>query len=276
MNLNDDLYNQLKESSTFLKSKISSKPTVGIILGSGLGEFANNIEVEFSVPFSQIPNFQATTVAGHKGNCIIGKVGARSLVALQGRYHYYEGHSMHQVVFPVRCLATMGLETLIITNSAGGLQPGMQSGDLMIIEDHINLMGNNPLIGPNLKELGPRFPDMTEAYDKSLTSKLEKSFQALGLPYKKGVYGGLSGPTYETPAEVRYLRQIGCSAVGMSTVPECIAANHMGMRVVALSCITNLAAGITGQKLSHDEVTTTAKKVERNFSAVLNEFLNQL
>jgi purine-nucleoside phosphorylase len=274
MTLNENLFLQLKESSSFLKSKISSKPTLGVVLGSGLGEFANNIEVEFSIPFSQIPHFQTTTVEGHKGNCIIGKIAGHSVVALQGRYHYYEGHSMHQVVFPVRCLAMMGVSTLILTNSAGGLQPGMTAGDLMIIEDHINLIGNNPLMGPNLKELGPRFPDMTEAYDRGLLQKLEHAFQKLGLEFKKGIYCGLSGPTYETPAEVRFLRQIGCSAVGMSTVPECIAANHMGMRVVALSCITNLAAGISGHKLTHDEVTATAKKVERNFSAVLTEFIS--
>jgi purine-nucleoside phosphorylase len=181
---------------------------------------------------------------------------------------------MDAVVFPTRVLAMLGIQVLILTNSAGGLGDGMQAGDFMIIEDHINLMGTNPLMGPNIKEIGPRFPDMTEAYDKKLVSKLEGIFKSLNVRYHKGVYGGLSGPTYETPSEVRYLKLIGCTAVGMSTVPESIAANHMGLRVVALSCITNLAAGISKHKLSHDEVTDTAKRVEADFAKVLSQFVS--
>ena len=180
---------------------------------------------------------------------------------------------MDEVVFPTRVLGLLGVKTLILTNSAGGCGDGMQAGDLMIIEDHLNLTGTNPLIGPNLNELGPRFPDMTEAYDKELRAKLESIFKTNGVRYQKGIYGGLSGPTYETPAEVRYLKMIGCSAVGMSTVSECIVANHMGMKVSGISCITNLAAGIASHKLSHNDVTETATKVEAAFTKALMDFV---
>jgi purine-nucleoside phosphorylase len=267
---------QIQQAAEFIKSQTALRPTTGLILGSGLGEFVNIMEKEVVIPFAEIPNFQETSVEGHKGNLIIGKVSGKPVYALQGRYHFYEGHTMHQVVFPVRTLSILGIQNLIITNSAGGLQKGMSAGDLMIIEDHINLMGSNPLIGPNLKDLGPRFPDMTEAYDKILRQKLESAFNKLNIPFKKGIYCGLSGPTYETPAEVRHIQSIGCSAVGMSTVPECIAAHHLGVRVVALSCITNLAAGISAHKLSHAEVTDTAKRVEKDFSAVLQQLISEI
>jgi purine-nucleoside phosphorylase len=207
---------------------------------------------------------------------IFGKVGAQSVVILQGRNHYYEGHSMENVVFPTRTLALLGIESLVVTNSAGGFGETMAAGDFMIIEDHINLMGTNPLMGPNIKELGPRFPDMTEAYDKGLIEKMEQTFQKQSVRYHKGIYCGVSGPTYETPAEVRYLKLIGGKAVGMSTVPEVIAANHLGIRVAALSCITNLASGISRQKLSHQEVTDTAKKVETQFTGFLKEFVQSI
>lgn len=183
---------------------------------------------------------------------------------------------METVVFPTRTLALLGIESLILTNSAGGFGETMQAGDFMIIEDHINLMGINPLMGPNIKELGPRFPDMTEAYDKKLIEKMEQTFQKQNIRYHKGIYCGVSGPTYETPAEVRYLKLIGGKAVGMSTVPEVIAANHLGLRVAALSCITNLAAGISRQKLSHQEVTDTAKQVEKQFTGFLKEFVQSI
>ena len=267
---------QIQKAAQFIKSQTALKPATGLILGSGLGEFVNIMEKDVIIPFSEIPGFQATAVEGHKGHLIIGKISGKPVFALQGRYHYYEGHTMHEVVFPVRTLSILGIQNLVITNSAGGLQKGMKAGDLMIIEDHINLMGNNPLIGPNLKDLGPRFPDMTEAYDKVLRQKLESAFNKLNIPFKTGIYCGMSGPTYETPAEVRYIQQIGCSAVGMSTVPECIAAHHLGVRVVALSCITNLAAGISEYKLSHQEVTETAKRVEKDFASVLKELISQI
>lgn len=265
--------NKIQESMTYIRLKTSTKPKIGIILGSGLGSFVNDIEIEITIPYKEIPHFSAPTVEGHSGNLIIGKVNSQSIVVLQGRNHFYEGHSMESIVHPTRTLAMLGVENLILTNSAGGCGENMVPGDFMIIEDHINLMGTNPLMGPNIKELGPRFPDMTEAYDKRLIHIMEQVLQKQGTRYHKGVYCGVSGPTYETPAEVRYLKCIGGKAVGMSTVPESIAANHLGLRVAALSCITNLAAGISQQKLSHNEVTETAKLVELQFCSFLKEFV---
>lgn len=272
INLNTITKN-LNETTQFIRSKTQTKPKIGIVLGSGLGEFAKEIQVEITIPYSQIPHFSQTTIVGHSGNMIIGKIANVDIIALQGRSHFYEGHSIQEVVFPTRAMAMLGVETLILTNSAGGLADGMQAGDFMILDDHINLTGTNPLIGPNIKEFGPRFPDMSEAYDKKFADLLEQIFKKHKVRYHRGVYGGLTGPTYETPAEVRYLKTIGCHAVGMSTVSECIAANHMGLRVAAISCISNLAAGIAKHKLSHDEVTETGKKVEKEFCAVLKEFI---
>jgi purine-nucleoside phosphorylase len=274
---NQNLMTQkLKESVQFLKSRCSNKPKVGVILGSGLGSFVNQVKVDCSIPYSQIPNFLPTTVVGHQGNLIFGKVGNNDIVVLQGRNHFYEGHSMETVVFPVRTLALLGVEILVLTNSAGGTGDGMQAGDFMIIDDHLNLVGTNPLIGPNIKEFGPRFPDMSEAYDHKLSNKLAEVMTSKGVRFHRGVYAGLSGPTYETPAEVRYLKMIGASAVGMSTVSECIAANHMGLRVAAMSCISNLAAGIAKHKLTHDEVTETGKRVEAQFCSVLKSFVESI
>jgi purine-nucleoside phosphorylase len=257
----------------FIRSRTSTKPRVGLVLGSGLGAFVHELEVEVSIPYQQIPHFIPPTVEGHSGNLIFGKIQSVPVVVLQGRVHFYEGHSMSQVVFPVRTLALLGIEILLLTNSAGGMGDSMAAGDFMIIEDHINLMGTNPLMGPNLKELGPRFPDMTEAYDRRIIQRMEEILVRQSIRFHKGIYCGVSGPTYETPAEVRYLKHIGGKAVGMSTVPETIAANHLGLRVGALSCITNLAAGISAQRLSHDEVTETAKQVEQQFCSFLRELV---
>lgn len=271
-----DLIKRLQETVEFLKTQTSIKPQVGVILGSGLGAFAREIAVEKTIPFHDIPHFGKASVEGHSGNLIFGKMGDKSIVALQGRLHYYEGHSLDTVVFPLRVMALMGVQIMVLTNSAGGLGDGMKAGDFMIIEDHINLTGANPLMGPNMKELGPRFPDMSEAYDRKLIALLEEIFKQQNVSFHRGVYAGVTGPTYETPAEVRYLKQIGCSAVGMSTVPESIAANHMGLRVAALSCITNLAAGLSKHKLTHEEVTETAKRVEKDFASILKAFVQKL
>ncbi|GIL17136.1 MAG: purine nucleoside phosphorylase 1 [Oligoflexia bacterium] len=272
----DELLKKINEAVAFIRSKTKQQPQVGIVLGSGLGSFVQQVANPTVIPFTDIPNFLPTTVEGHSGNLVIGTVEGKEVIVMQGRNHYYEGHSMDSVIFPVRVLAKLGIKTLILTNSAGGMKDGMSGGDLMIIEDHINLMGTNPLIGPNISEFGPRFPDMSEAYDKELIKKLESSFTKLKVKYQKGVYGGLTGPTYETPAEVRYLKRIGCDAVGMSTVHECIIANHMGLRVAGISCISNLAAGISPHKLSHAEVTDTAKKVEKDFVSVLKDFVSAI
>lgn len=267
---------QLQETLTFLKSKTKINPQIGLVLGSGLGAFVNDMEVEVSIPFSEIPHFGKSSVEGHSGNLIFGHVGGVPVVVQQGRLHFYEGHSLESVVFPVRIMGLMGVKNLILTNSAGGCGDGMKAGDFMVITDHLNLTGHNPLLGPNLKELGPRFPDMTEAYDKNFVSLLSQIFKKHGIRFHQGIYAGLTGPTYETPAEVRYLKMIGSSAVGMSTVPETIVANHMGLKVAGISCITNLAAGISPQKLTHSEVTETAKLVESSFSKVLKEFIAHL
>lgn len=267
---------KLTETVGYIRSQSPLKPKIGIILGSGLGAFVDQVQVSTKIRYDDIPHFMPPTVDGHQGNLILGHVGINPVAILQGRNHYYEGHSMETVVFPTRTLAILGIEYLILTNSAGGFGETMQPGDFMLIEDHINLMGNNPLMGPNIKELGPRFPDMTEAYDKKLLEQMEKILQQQSTKYHKGIYCAVSGPTYETPAEVRYLKQIGGKAVGMSTVPEVIAANHLGLRVAALSCITNLAAGLSRQKLSHQEVTDTAKKVEQKFTHFMKEFVENI
>lgn len=267
---------KLTETVNFLKSKTKNKPRIGVILGSGLGHFVQHMQVESMMPFGDIPNFIPPTVEGHSGNLIFGKIDNVDLVVLQGRLHYYEGHTMATVVFPARVMALLGIEILIVTNSAGGYGDGMNAGDFMIVEDHINLMGTNPLMGPNIKELGPRFPDMTEAYDRELIAVAERIFRSQKTFFHKGIYVGVTGPTYETPSEIKMFKSIGGKAVGMSTVPEVIAANHLGIRVAAISCITNLAAGVSQNKLTHAEVTETAKKVEQKFCSFLKEFVTKI
>ena len=267
---------KLKETCDYVRSKSSLTPEIGIVLGSGLGDFVDAVTVDVSIPYSEIPHFVPPSVVGHGGDLVIGQLNGKSLAILKGRVHYYEGHSMDQVIFPVRSLGQLGVKTLILTNSAGGMLEGMQPADLMIIEDHINLMGTNPLIGNNEEELGPRFPDMTDCYKKHLIEKMKSTFQKLSLKHHSGVYCGLTGPSYETPAEIRYLKTIGAGAAGMSTVPEAIAANHMGIDVCGVSCITNLAAGISPEKLSHDEVTENAAKAAENFKVFLKTFISEL
>lgn len=266
----------LEESAAYIRSRSQLKPRFGIVLGSGLGAFVDQIEIETTLPYDEIPGFIAPTVEGHGGRLILGHVQGLPIACLQGRVHYYEGHSMTAVVHPTRTIAMLGIESLMLTNSAGGLDPHMQPGDFMIIDDHINLMGDNPLKGPNIAHLGPRFPDMSEAYDSKLNDKMAEVLTKHGIRFSRGIYCAVSGPTYETPAEVRHLQMIGGRAVGMSTVPETIAANHLGLRVCALSCITNPAAGLSKGRLSHEEVTQTAKMVENKFCSFLKDFVASL
>lgn len=266
----------LQETANYIRSQSEIKPKIGIVLGSGLGAFVNEVQVDCSIPYADIPHFVAPTVEGHSGQLILGKIDDTPLAILQGRIHYYEGHTMESVVFPMRTLAMLGSEIAILTNSAGGLDANMSPGDFMVIQDHINMMGINPLMGPNIKNLGPRFPDMTEAYDKKLTDLLCSVLDEQNVRYWKGIYCGVSGPAYETPSEVRFLQQVGGKAVGMSTVPECIAANHMGLRVCAVSCITNPAAGLSSKRLTHEEVTERAQSVEQKFSKFLSAFIKNL
>ncbi|MCC6276928.1 MAG: purine-nucleoside phosphorylase [Oligoflexia bacterium] len=271
-----DLVQKLSDTTQFIRSHCSLKPRVGMILGSGLGNFVDSIVPEWSCEYSQIPHFKTTSVEGHTGRLILGKIGDVPVAALQGRLHLYEGYNAQEVVFPTRTLAMLGIQVLLVTNAAGGLNKKMTPGDFMVITDHINLMGDNPLKGKNLEQLGPRFPDMTEAYDRSLANLISSCAKGNKLNVWQGVYVGLPGPTYETPAEVRYLQSIGGDAVGMSTVPEVIAANHLGVRVCGVSCITNLAAGLSSGKLSHNEVTTTAKFVEQKFKHLVTQLIGEI
>lgn len=268
---------QLNEAKAYIENKTRVRPHVAITLGSGLAGVVSAMKIESTFEFSEIPHFVPSGVEGHPGRLLIGHLSGAPVVVLQGRVHFYEGHSMEQVVFATRLVGRLGCRRLLLTNASGGLLEGMNPGDMMIIEDHINLTGQNPLLGPNISELGPRFPDMSEVYSQPLRTVLEAVLKTQKVPYHKGVYCGLTGPTYETPAEVRFLRQIGIGAVGMSTVAEAIAARHMGLEIVGLSCITNVAAGLKNSTvLSHDDVKTVAARVEKQMSQVIENFIGKV
>jgi purine-nucleoside phosphorylase len=251
---------------SFIRSRTSLQPVTGIILGSGLGNVVEAIASDVSIPYSEIPGARASTVLGHQGRMIVGRAGAVPVVVLQGRVHFYEGYEMSEVMFLARVIGRLGIKRLIVTNAAGGINTSFKPGDLMLISDHINMMGINPLRGPNVDELGVRFPDMSEAYPESLRADARKVAEELGILVKEGVYLALSGPTYETPAEIRAFRTLGADAVGMSTVPEVIAMSHMNIPVLGISCITNMAAGILKQKLTHQEVMDTTARVQKEFT----------
>ncbi|MFD1018564.1 purine-nucleoside phosphorylase [Thalassobacillus hwangdonensis] len=268
--------NQMKEAASFINEKIEKQPTVGLILGSGLGVLADEITEPVVIPYSEIPHFPQSTVEGHKGQLVIGDLEGKQVIAMQGRFHYYEGYDMKQVTFPVRVMKELGIDTLFVTNAAGGVNESFQPGNLMIIEDHINNMGDNPLLGKNDNELGDRFPDMSQAYSRELIKHAEACADKLDLKIQKGVYVGNTGPSYETGAEVRMLRTLGGDAVGMSTVPEVIVASHAGIRVLGISCISNMAAGILDQPLTHDEVIETTAQVRQDFLSFVKETLKTL
>ena len=268
-----DIYGNMSEAVEFIKSKISVTPDTGIILGSGLGDFADEIDKSIVIPYEEIPNFMKVKVKGHAGNLVVGMVSGKPVAVLQGRYHFYEGHDIRDIVFPVRVLCSLGIQNLLITNAAGGINSAFAPGDLMVISDHINLMGENPLSGDNDERIGPRFPDMSTIYDKVLSEKIISTARSMKISIKSGVYAGLRGPSYETPAEIRMLKTIGADSVGMSTVPEGIAAKHMGMKVAGISCITNFAAGIIDQPLDHSEVTETADRVKEDFISLLTRVI---
>jgi purine-nucleoside phosphorylase len=270
------LLEQMKESIEYIREYSKIRPRVAITLGSGLASFAQSVKVDATIAYQDIPHFAPSTVEGHPGKMVLGHIGETPVVVLQGRIHYYEGHSMERVVYPTRVVAQLGTEKLILTNAAGGLDPKMQPGDFMLLKDHINLMSDNPLIGPNFSDLGLRFPDMSQAYDREMLEMLQGILQRRQIRHSVGVYCGMSGPTYETAAEVRYLQIIGGNAVGMSTVPETIAAKHMGLRVCGISCISNLACGLTNQEITHEEVKATGKMVEKKFAEFLTEFVSAI
>ncbi|OCA88098.1 purine-nucleoside phosphorylase [Bacillus sp. FJAT-27225] len=266
---------KINEARDSIYEKTSHRPEIGLILGSGLGGLADEIEDAVHIPYSEIPYFAKSEAIGHANELVIGQLKGKTVVAMKGRFHYYEGYSLSEVTFPVRVLKALGVETLLITNASGSVNTNYTPGDLMLITDHLNLVGTNPLIGPNNDELGTRFPDMTNAYNRELRALAYKVTEEKGMTLREGVYAWLSGPTYETPAEIRMVRMLGADAVGMSTVPEVIVAVHGGMKVLGISCLTNMAAGVLDQPLNHDEVIEVAGKVRANFVELVKGVIEQ-
>jgi purine-nucleoside phosphorylase len=262
-------YEQVQAAAGFVRARSKLSPEVAVVLGSGLSDFASTLDRATALGYEEIPNWPASRVIGHEGRLVIGAAADRQLAVLSGRAHLYEGHDLSSVTFGTRVLAALGVKAIILTNAAGGVNTSFVPGDLMVIDDHINLLGSNPLVGPNDERFGVRFPDMSDVYSLRLRQLADKTGNALGLTLKHGVYVACHGPTYETPAEVRYLRTIGADAVGMSTVPEAIVARHMGVEVLGISCITNMAAGVLPKPLHHEEVLEMAKRVGTTFTALL-------
>jgi purine-nucleoside phosphorylase len=269
-------FEEVQEAADSVRARIREVPRVAVVLGSGLGDFAGQLEDAVSMPYDTLPHWPLSRVVGHEGRLVVGRVRGKTIAALGGRCHLYEGHSAQTVTFAVRALGRLGVERLILTNAAGGVNTGFSQGALMVIDDHINLTGTNPLVGANDERLGARFPDMTEVYSRSLRSTADRAAAHLRVKLPHGVYAALLGPSYETPAEIRYLRTIGADAVGMSTVPEAIAARHMGIEVLGISCITNMAAGVLPEPLRHEEVMETARRVRGQFIALLEGTIEQL
>jgi purine-nucleoside phosphorylase len=269
-------YDQVKEAADAIRARIPTVPEIGIVLGSGLGDFAGSLGDAVTLPYNSLPHWPASRVIGHDGKLVVGTAGGRAIAALAGRSHLYEGHGVGTVTFAARALGLLGVKTLIVTNAAGGVNTGFSQGALMVIDDHINLMGQNPLAGENDDRFGVRFPDMTEVYSSRLRGIADRAGKAVNLLLPHGIYVGVLGPSYETPAEIRYLRMIGADAVGMSTVPEAIVARHMKMDVLGISCITNMAAGVLPQSLDHSEVMETARRVRGQFIALLEGIIGQL
>ena len=272
----DGYFESVQRAADTLRGIEIGTPDLGIVLGSGLGDFATRLTDAVSTSYAEIPGWPASAVIGHAGRLVVGTLAGRRVAALSGRAHIYEGHDFRTVTFATRVLGLLGVRTLVLTNAAGGINKTFTPGTLMLIEDHINLMGGNPLTGRNDDRFGPRFPDMTDVYSPRLRAKADDAAQAIGLRLARGVYVALHGPSYETPAEIRFLRTIGADAVGMSTVPEAIAARHMGVEVLGISCITNAAAGVLPQPLDHNEVMAVASRVKGEFSALLEGIIERL
>lgn len=273
--MSKDIIKQIEESVEFIRSATDLSVQTGIILGTGLGDLVSNISISHTISYTDIPNFPVSTVEGHSGNLIFGHLSGQPVVAMQGRFHYYEGYSMKQVTFPIRVMKALGIKQLFISNAAGGINPEFSIGDLMLITDHINLFPENPLRGPNDPRLGVRFPDMSEPYSLSLQNKVKRLAANLHINLREGVYVGNPGPSFETPAEYTFYRTIGGSAVGMSTVPEVIVANHAGLRVLAISVITNLAVPGNFQKNTHEDVVEAARLAEQNLQKLLGEIVKE-
>src|ERR1700684_1883241 len=272
----DPDFARAESAAQFLLAQTAHRPAIGLVLGSGLGGFADDLSEATRIPYANIPSFPRSTAAGHAGQLVIGKVGDVPVAAMQGRVHLYEGYSAKEVAFPTRVLGRMGIRALILTNAAGGINLEYKQGALVVVTDHINLQGANPLVGPNDERFGPRFPDMTQAYWSSYREIALAEAKKLGISVHEGVYAALLGPSYETPAEIRYLRTIGSDLVGMSTVPEVIAARHTGIRVLGISCVTNMASGILDRPLDHAEVLATGERVKGQFIALLRAVLPRI
>ncbi len=267
------MWQKINNTCDFLKSRTALRPKVAIILGTGLGDLAKNIEVADKIPYSEIPNFKTSTVAGHQGCLLFGYLEGVQIMAMQGRLHYYEGYSMSEITFPERVMKVFGIETLIVSNAAGGLNPEFVPGDIMFITDHLNMFPEHPLRGPNIEELGTRFPDMGDAYNKKLIAKAEEIAAKHNIPYKKGVYVGTQGPSFETLAEYRYFHKIGGDTVGMSTVPEVIVAHHAGIKCFGISIVANVGLDANINEVSHDEVQENTKKAQANLSVLIKDLI---
>ena len=270
------LYERAEHATRVIRSRISVEPRIALVLGSGLGGFADDLEESVSIPYEDIPGFVRSTAQGHAGRLVVGKIDSVPVLAMQGRVHYYEGYSLEEVTFPVRTFGLLGVKTLVLTNAAGGINVQLTQGALMVISDHVNLMGVNPLRGQNDERFGPRFPDMSAVYSPELQELVVDEANAIGAEVRRGIYGGLSGPSYETPAEIHLLRSLGADAVGMSTVPEAIVARHMGLEVLGISCITNMAAGISDEPINHEEVMATGDRVRETFAELLRRVIGAI
>ena len=270
------MYSKVKESVDYINKKIDKQPEIALILGSGLGDLADEIENPTIISYKEIPHFKVSEVVGHKSQLVIGDFCGKCVLVMQGRFHYYEGYSQSEITYPIRVFKEMGINKLLVTNAAGGANKDYKPGDLMIIKDHINFSGSNPLIGPNEDRFGARFPDMSEAYSKAGRKLIRECAEELSIKVQEGVYMFFSGPNYETPAEVRMASILGGDAVGMSTVPEVIVANHSNMEVFGISCITNMAAGILDQPLNHEEVIETTTRVKADFSGLVKKFIERV
>lgn len=267
--MTSDYFDRVEQAATFLRGRLGEVPSIAVVLGSGLGAFAERLDGALRVPYTEIPHWPASTVVGHAGTLVCGVSASRRVLTLAGRAHVYEGHDLPTVTFATRVLGRLGVKTLVLTNAAGGINTSFTPGTLMVIDDHINLMGSNPLVGPNDERFGVRFPDMTAVYAPRLRAIVDEAAAAAGVGVRHGIYVGLHGPSYETPAEIRFLRTIGADAVGMSTVPEAIVARHMGLDVLGISCITNPAAGVLPELLHHDDVMEVARRVSGEFMVLL-------
>ena len=270
------LYERAQEAARLIRSRTSAEVSVAIVLGSGLGAFAEDLTEAVDISYDEIPGFARTTVDGHSGRLVIGKTGEVTVAAMQGRFHFYEGYSLQEVTFPIRVLKLLGVRTVVLTNAAGSLNVEFTPGSLMVISDHLNLLGDNPLRGGNDERFGPRFPDMTSAYAPELQNVVIEAGSAMGIELRRGIYAALAGPCYETPAEIHMVRTLGADAVGMSTVPEAIVARHMGMNVVGISCITNLAAGVSNRPIDHSQVMAIGERVRGMFTELLRRIVPRL